>query len=129
MIAADVLTGIVCGAAVVIGVIFTHRLNKKPSRGNLKRSLSFTSQIMAAGSFPKATKMAPPIINSAVTYEGTCPELEDVNHLARGLMEYDRFGGVPVYAGGAWRIVPRKQAPTDAGKSSARHGRNSQALK
>jgi len=85
----------------------------KPGGGGLKRRLSFTSQCMAAGSWPAGFSMAEPIINAAVSFN-TCPLEADVLEFILGCMAYDRFRGVPCEdkATGAWVIKVPEEART-----------------
>jgi hypothetical protein len=85
-----------------------------PKKKGPKRRLSFTSQIMAAGSWPSGFDMAEPIINAVLTFP-KAPKLDDVRVLIRRLMAYDRMGGsISKDSSGAWGFDKRSAPPTDA---------------
>ena len=88
----------------------------KPKPGGdpgLSRRLSFTSQTMAAGSWPEGFAMADPIINAVLSFD-VPPTRADLESLILEIMQYDRFKGVPVEVSpGQWCI----KMPPDDGAS------------
>ena len=98
-------------AAVAAVMAISYMLLKPKGK---KRRLSFTSQIMAAGSWPSGFDMAEPIINAVLTFD-KLPSLDNVRSLIRQVMKYDRMGGVCTRDNsGAWGFDRREEPPSAA---------------
>ena len=101
--------GLFSGVLLCVGTFMAFRAKSKK---RVKRRLSFTSQIMAAGAWPNGFDMAEPIINAVLTFENL-PSLSNIKSVIRQVMAYDRMGGACTRdSSGAWGFDPRTAPPT-----------------
>jgi diacylglycerol O-acyltransferase / wax synthase len=85
-------TTLVPAALLVVGVYFFF-IRKKSHRS---RAMSFSSQLMIAGAFPKKATVAPPLIH-AVYFFKKAPKLENVKQSCSRLFDYLRWRCSPEY--------------------------------
>ena len=81
-------------------VAFMYRLRKPKGRG---RSMSFNSWTLIDGSFPAATNVPSPLINTVLLFE-KCPSMEKIEETINGMQTFDRFRMIPKYdsRSGSW---------------------------
>jgi diacylglycerol O-acyltransferase / wax synthase len=82
-------------AAGTIWYLFSNKKEKDPE--SRKRSMSFSSQIMAQGSFPAEATVSPPIINCILTFH-KLPSAEKTKESVSKFLEINRFRSVPDYS-------------------------------
>ena len=88
---------------LVLGVYFLF-LRKKS--GNRSRAMSFSSELMIAGAFPKKATMAPPLIH-AVYFFKEAPSMEKVQKTLSRLFDFVRWRCSPEFnkATNTWEFV------------------------
>lgn len=85
---------IVSYAVLAIGAYFL--LKGKKGKKTRDRRMSFSSELMIAGAFPKKATMAPPIIN-AIYFFKKCPKLDNVKKSCTRLFHFVRWRCSPEY--------------------------------
>lgn len=88
----DPLT-IVSSAVLAIGACY---VLFRQNGGSKSRRMSFSSELMISGAFPKSATVAPPLIN-AVFFFNRCPALENVKITTAKLFDFLRWRCSPQY--------------------------------
>lgn len=97
-------TALLSTAALLgVGVYF---LFFKKKSGHRARAMSFSSELMVSGAFPKKASVAPPLIN-AVYFFTKCPKMENVKKTLERLFFFVRWRCSPEYntATKTWEFV------------------------
>lgn len=86
------------------GAVYVLYSRKKSSYR--KRAMSFNSEIMISGAFPKHATMAPPVIH-AIHFYKKCPKIENVKKSGSRLFEFLRWRCTPQYdlSSKTWQFV------------------------
>ena len=79
-----------------MGVIYFSFIKKKKSKFNRKRTMSFSSEMMVSGAFPKKANMAPPLID-AVYFFKKSPKFDNVKKCCARLFDFTRWRCSPEF--------------------------------